>query len=69
MTLITHLLDPIIDALGRVTLLFGVTFVFDDLSDPLLIGANLWLGTFLFHPVAGWLRMAMTLIEISMTKR
>jgi hypothetical protein len=23
-TLITHLLDPIIDALGRVTLLFGV---------------------------------------------
>ena len=51
MTLITHLLDPIIDALGRVTLLFGVTFVFfDDLSDPLLIGANLWLGTFLFHP-------------------
>ena len=38
MTLITHLLDPIIDALGRVTLLFGVTFVFfDDLSDPLLI--------------------------------
>ena len=36
-------------------LFFGVTFIFvDNLSDPLKTRANLWLGTRLFHPVAGW---------------
>src|SRR5512139_4320028 len=45
-TLVAHLPDPFVDPLGGVALFLRQAFVFfDDLSDPLKVGANLWLWT------------------------
>jgi len=44
--LVTFFLEPLIDAFGCVTLLFGKAFIAaDDLGDALKKGANLWLGS------------------------
>ena len=56
---VAHLCDSFIDALGRVTLLFGKLLVlFDNLSDLFKVGADLWFGTGCFNPIAGRLGMA-----------
>jgi hypothetical protein len=60
---IAHLPQALINPLGRVTLFLRQGFVFfDDLCDPLKVGANLRLGAGLLQAISGRLRVGQDLL-------
>jgi hypothetical protein len=60
---VPHLPQTLIDPLARVALFLREGFVFfDDLSDPLKVGANLRLGAGLLQTITRGLRMGQYLL-------
>ena len=60
---VPHLPVALVDPLGRVALFLREGFVFfDDLSDPLKVGANLRLGAGLLQTITRGLRMGQYLL-------